>query len=317
MDRAELLRLLSEHERVSGERLAQRLGVTRAAISKQIDALRREGCEISALPRLGYRLLSVPSPLTEQGVRERLGDHPWAERVSVLAAVDSTNTYLKRAAARGALHGTAVIADCQTQGRGRRGRSFDSAAGTGLYLSVLLRPRCASRELMTLTAQTAVAVRRTLRRVCGVDAGIKWVNDLFLGGKKICGILTELTVEAESGAVDCAVIGVGINCTRTEFPEPLRDIAGSVLSQTGVVPDRSALAAELIRALWQLPAAGDGADWLSEYRAACITLGRQVTVQTPDGERTGVAEDVGPEAELIVRLPTGERIEVNSGEAVF
>lgn len=313
MDRAELLRLLSGAERVSGERLAERLGVTRAAVSKQIAALRREGCEISALPRLGYRLLSVPSPLSERGVKTLLGEHPWARSVTVLQSVDSTNSFLKRAAAEGAPHGSVVIADCQTEGRGRRGRSFDSAAGTGLYLSVLLRPHCAPAELMTLTAQTAVAVRRTLRAVCGVQAEIKWVNDLFLGGKKICGILTELTLEAESALVDCAVVGVGINCTRTEFPEPLREIAGSVLSQAGVAPDRNALAAELIRRLSALPPE----HWLEEYRAACLTLGKQVRVQTPQGERTAVAESIGEQAQLTVRLPTGERLEITSGEAVF
>ena len=312
MDRAALLRLLSGGAWVSGQRLAEALGVSRAAVSKQVAALRREGCELRALPRLGYRLVSVPSPLSAQAIRSLLSEHPWAQSVTVLPCVDSTNNWLKRAAAEGAPHGTIVIADSQTGGRGRRGRSFDSAAGAGLYLSALLRPRCAPAELLTLTAQTAVAARRTLQTVCGCEADIKWVNDLQIKGKKICGILTELTLEAESGLVDCAVIGVGINCTRMDFPEPLQAIAGSVLSQTGIAPDRNALAAELIKNLSALPPEG----WLSEYRAACVTLGRRVKVQTREGERAGTAENVGEQAELIVRFETGGTCAVNSGEAV-
>ena len=192
------------------------------------------------------------------------------------------------------------------------GRSFDSPPGTGVYLSVLLRPACPPRALMTLTAQAAVAARRAIRSVTGAEAGIKWVNDLVLNGKKLCGILTELSMEAESGLVSCAVVGVGINCNRPAeaFPPALRETAGSILSETGRRADRNALAAALIRELSALPAL----DWRAEYRAACVNLGRDVQILAPGKDpRTGVALDVGPEAELLVQTENGVEA-VQSGE---
>jgi BirA family biotin operon repressor/biotin-[acetyl-CoA-carboxylase] ligase len=204
------------------------------------------------------------------------------------------------------------VADCQTGGRGRLGRSFDSAPGAGVYLSVLLRPACPPAALMTLTAQAAVAARRAIRAVTGAETGIKWVNDLVLKGKKLCGILTELSLEAESGLVSYAVVGVGINCNRPAgaFPPELRETAGSILSETGKRVDRNALAAALIRELSALP----GLDWRAEYRAACVNLGKDVQILAPgQPPRVGVALDVGPEAELIVQTESGIEA-VRSGE---
>ena len=235
--------------------------------------------------------------------------------------MDSTNNYLKaRASARSgaqcapypAPHGAVAVAEAQTAGRGRLGRSFDSAPGAGVYLSVLLRPACPPSALMTLTARVAVAVRRAIREAAGVETGIKWVNDLVLNGKKLCGILTELSVEAESGLVSYAVVGVGINCNRpaAAFPPELRETAGSLLSETGKRVDRNVLTAALIRALSALP----GDEWLTEYRAACVNLGRPVRILAPgQPPRPGTALDVGPEAELIVQTESGVEA-VRSGE---
>lgn len=313
MDKQALLTLLRQGGYVSGEEMGRLLGVSRAAVSKAVAGLKKEGYRLESAPNRGYRLTGEPDLLTKERILLHLGDHPWKERLHVLPVVDSTNNYLKNLAAEGAPHGTVAVADCQTGGRGRMGRSFDSAAGSGVYLSVLLRPACPPTELMTLTAQTAVAAARAVESVCGVQTGIKWVNDLVLSGRKICGILTELSLEAESGLVSSAVVGVGVNCNRpeTDFPPELRGTAGSILSGTGRRVDRSLLAAQMIRELSLMPEP----DWLEAYRARCVTLGRQVQLLSPGRPPIqATALDVGEAAELLVRLEDGSVQAVNAGE---
>ena len=312
MDKQELLSLLRRDGYVSGAELGQRLGVSRAAISKAVAALKRDGYEIDSVPNRGHRLVTEADLLDPEAIRAALDGHPWAGTVEVLPVVDSTNSYLKKLGAAGAPHGTVAIADCQTGGRGRLGRSFDSAPGAGVYLSVLLRPACPPSALMTLTAQAAVATRRAIRAVTGAEAGIKWVNDLVLNGRKICGILTELSMEAESGLVGYAVVGVGVNCNRTvtDFPPELRDTVGSLLSETEKRVDRNALVAAMIRALSALPEL----DWQEEYRSACVNLGKDVQILAPgQPPRLGKALDVGHNGELMVRTETGLEA-VQSGE---
>lgn len=312
MERGELLALLRQGKYITGEEIGRRLGVTRAAVSKAVSKLRREGCVIRSAPHRGYLLVSEPDRLSAEAIRGELGDHPWQGLVQVLPLVDSTNNALKALASKGAPEGTALIAERQTAGRGRLGRSFDSPDGAGIYLSVLLRPGCPPGELMTLTARAAVAVRRAVGDVCGVLPEIKWVNDLLLGGAKICGILTELSFEAESGLVAAAVVGVGINCNREEFPPELQGIAGSILTGTGKRVDRNRLAAAMLRELSRLP----GLDWREEYRAACVNLGKRVRILVPGRADCpeGIAEQIGPEAELLVRMDDGSLYPVAAGE---
>ena len=312
MDKRELIELLRAGDYVSGAELGTRLGVTRAAVSKAVTALKREGYVIESVPNRGHRLLAEPDKLSREAILEALGEHSWAGSLQFLPLVDSTNTHLKNLAAAGAPAGTWAVADCQTGGRGRLGRRFDSAPGSGIYLSVLLRPACPPGELMTLTAQAAVAVRRAIYAVTGAEAGIKWVNDLVLGERKICGILTELSLEAESGLVSYAVVGVGVNCNRSadSFPPELRGTAGSILSQTGRRVDRNALAAAMARELSVLP----GLDWRAEYRAACVNLNREVQILAPGRPpRRGKALDVGEDASLLVETEAGPE-HVQSGE---
>ena len=227
MGKEAVLRLLRESggAYVSGEEISAALGVTRAAVWKAVDALRRDGCEIESRKSMGYRLAGVSDSLSETAIRARLGA---TERVGrtlrCLARVDSTNDYVKRLAANGAPDGAVAVADEQTGGKGRRGRSFASPAGKGVYLSVLLRPDVAPRRLLPLTGFAAVAVCDAVERVARVRPRIKWTNDLVLGGKKLCGILTELSVEGESGALQYAVVGVGVNVAHTDFAPELAEI---------------------------------------------------------------------------------------------
>lgn len=244
--------------------------------------------------------------MNEQRIKTILNNHPWAARVRCEETAASTNDIVKILAAQGAPEGTAVFAERQTAGRGRLGRSFYSPAETGLYFSVLLRPERPARELLDLTARVAVCVRRAISEVCGVEVCIKWVNDLCLNGKKIGGILTELT----GGTNPAAVVGVGINCNQPEFPQELSGIAGSVFSGSGVTVDRETLAAACLR---QLSALYD-TDWLAEYRAYCVSLQKPVKILSAQGEREAFAEDVTDTAALLVRYPDGSREEIFSGE---
>ena len=225
--------------------------------------------------------------------------------VYLAGRVDSTNLALRRMA-EDAPDGTVLTAASQSAGRGRQGRGFLSPEG-GLYLSMLLRPDSAPELLPSLTPAAAVAVCRAVEAVCGARCGIKWPNDVVLGGRKICGILTESV-----GAAACVIVGVGINVNTASFPEELRDIASSVALQTGREHDIRALAVELVRQLDLAYAAwrGDPRSCLAEYRRRCVNPGRDVLV----GDRPGFAQAIGDDFSLIVAYPDGTGEALRSGE---
>lgn len=222
--------------------------------------------------------------------------------------VDSTNLYLRRLSATAA-DGTAVIAGAQSAGRGRSGRSFLSPEG-GLYLSVLLRPELEPERLPTLTPVAAVAVCRAVETVCGARCGIKWPNDVLLGGKKICGILVESVLGGEK---NCVIVGIGINANTPSFPEELRPIAGSIAAVTGGQVDLRALAAAVLAefdALYAAWLAGGGRAALAEYRSLCLNVGRELLV----GERRGRGLAVGDDYSLLVRFSDGAEEALRFGE---
>ena len=237
MSKEKIFALLSAQagDFVSGEDISAQLGISRAAVWKAVGALRRDGYTIEAQTGLGYRLADSPDVLSERELRRRLGETKTVGRtLHCFESVDSTNSYLKRIAAEGAPDGAVAVADEQTAGRGRRGRSFSSSPGRGVYLSALLRPQLAPEKILPLTALGAVAACDAVERTCGVRPQIKWTNDLVLNGKKLSGTLTELSLEGESGALQYAVIGIGVNCNNTleDFPPELRDVATSLYLET-------------------------------------------------------------------------------------
>jgi BirA family biotin operon repressor/biotin-[acetyl-CoA-carboxylase] ligase len=320
MQKATVLSLLetAEGQYVSGETMSKTLGVTRAAVWKQIKRLREKGYEIQAVTNLGYRLAGKPEPLEAERILDALGDHPWRQQLQVLDSVDSTNNLLKSMGAAGAPHGTVVIADEQTGGRGRLGRSFSSPKGVGIYFSLLLRPDCAPTQVGHVTAMVAVAACDAIEKVTGVRPGIKWTNDLILNGKKLAGILTEMNVEWESGNLQYLVTGIGINCNhqKTDFPPEVQEMATSLRQELGASVDRSRLAAELVRALEHMSRdiISGKAEWLQRYRQDCITIGKQVQVVRGADVRTGVATGIDENGGLIVRYDSGETGVVYSGE---
>lgn len=310
-----LQRLRSGGSPLSGQQISRELGVSRAAVWKAVEALRREGYEIESVPRQGYRLLQATSTLCEAEILAALGDHPWQDRVQVLDRVDSTNTRAKALAAQGAPAGTVLIADHQTGGRGRLGRSFLSPEGVGIYLSVILRPQERPEKILHLTAMAAEYLAQAVEEVCGVKPGIKWTNDLVMHRKKIAGILTELSVEAESGLVQYVVVGIGINCNQRSFDDSIADMATSLALETGTSVDRNRLAAAMIRALHRLSVQLlTDRDWLRRYEAACVTLGQDVKLVRGDEVRYAFAEGLNDEAALLVRYPDGRREAIACGE---
>ena len=320
MNQDNILRLLIQaNGSVSGEEMSRRLGVTRAAVWKEIETLRSAGYEIASLPGQGYRLESCPNRLSAGAISARLSPETLVGReIICLEQVDSTNTYLKRRGAEGAPHGLAALAEEQTGGRGRRGRRFESPKGAGLYLSVLLRPDCAPVEAVTLTAWVGVAVCDAVEQATGVRPQIKWTNDIILNGKKLCGILTEMSVEGETGAVDYVVAGMGTNVGETaEFfaAAGLADIATS-LAMEGCAVDRNVLATCLLNALDRMAREfpQEKEKWLSQYRADCLTPGREVKLIGPDGERSAKALAIDDDFGLVAALPDGTLTTVTAGE---
>lgn len=236
---------------------------------------------------------------------------PWADRLHIFDSLPSTNTYLKALAAQGAPQGTAVLARTQTGGRGRMGRSFSSPEGQGVYLSVLLRPQCRAEALMHLTCAVAVAMTEAVYAAAGVLPDIKWVNDLILGGKKLGGILTELSI-APDGNVENAVVGVGINCLQTAFPPELMEIATSLRIFSGRAIQPDILAGCMLRSLYDMSL---DKKIMAAYRDRCITLGKDILLIQGDVRRQGRALDVTEDGGLLVLFPDGHREVIASGEA--
>ena len=244
-------------------------------------------------------------------------DHPWRDRVQVIDTLPSTNTHAVLLAREGAPEGTVVIARQQTAGRGRLGRSFSSPRDAGLYLSVILRPDCYPQDLMHLTCAAAVAARNAVEAVSGTAPQIKWINDLVLGKRKLAGILTELGFTPE-GKVSYGVLGIGINVRhrREDFPEPLRELACSIYSETGKEISLPKLGAELILQLHTMAGQllSQKGQIMEQYRTHCVTLGKAVRVISPSTTREATALALDEDGGLVVEFPNGEQETVSSGE---
>lgn len=318
MDCGQIIELLARAEGwLSGEEVSRALGVTRAAIWKGITALREEGWAIDSAPRQGYRLSGPPPMLSGAYISGKLpAGSLFAGRVETRRLVDSTNTQLKAMAAQGAPEGTVLLAEEQTGGRGTRGRSFLSPPG-GLYLSILLRPRVPLSELFTLTGWAAVAVRRGIEAACGAHTDIKWMNDLYLGGGKLVGILTELSLLGESAEPDYVVVGVGINVAQTAegFKAAGLDGIAASLAMAGYEAERNALTVSILNAFEALyrDFPRKKADYLADYRAHCMTLGRRVSFEESGATLTGIAEQVEDDFSLRIAGDDGRIYRVSSG----
>lgn len=300
----------------SGRELAEQFGVSRTAVWKAIDQLKADGCAIEAITNKGYRLMNAENLFDDTLFHELIQECATAWNVIHLQETDSTNNYAKQLAADGAPAGTIVLADRQTAGKGRLGKSFHSPSG-GLYMSVILRPELPLTDMMAVTACTASAVHEALRK-SGFQTQIKWVNDLFLNGKKICGILTEGSFNAELLSMDYLVIGIGINLRRDpDLSEELRSIVTDLQSECGRLISRTSLIALILMELELYLNKIQERTYLPIYKKHSCTLGHRVQVKTSQGDRTGLAVDFAEDAGLIVEFPDGSRETIRTGTAVI
>ncbi len=307
----QVLKMLAQSPQgLSGQQLAMRLGVSRSAVWKAVNALKSQGYTIEGVTNRGYRLLKEADTLDPELISALSG-----ARAEVFDCVPSTNLLAKERAACGAPHGTVIIANSQSAGRGRRGRSFVSG-GLGLYLSIILRPETRLSDAPLSTAAAAVAVRRAIKDICQKDCGIKWVNDIYLDDKKVCGILTEAVTDMESGIIDSMVVGIGINFqgVSEDFPLDLRDKAGFVLSPGEGSASRNDLAAAVIRGVLTLTQNIEERKFMEDYRRYSTVLGQRIEYRKKGQLVVATAIEIDDNGGLSVLRDDGGRETISAGE---
>ena len=286
-----LLRILREAEEyVSGQQLCELFGVSRTAVWKIIGQLKEEGYGIEAVKNRGYKIVDTPDVMTSQEILSRLHAEWMGQKCIHLASVDSTNNYAKRIAEEGALAGTLVVADEQKAGKGRRGRSWETPDNVNIMMTLLLRPKIHPGPAPRLTLLMAMAAAKSIRTETGLEAFIKWPNDVVVGGKKVCGILTEMSAEVDY--INYVVVGIGVNVNQESFSEELGRTAGSLYLALGK----------------------DLSELYEEYNAMCINCGRQVQVQEPDNAYIGTADGINEQGELIIHKEGGGVVCIYAGE---
>ncbi len=314
--KAKILRLLREREGyISGQEICGKLSVSRTAVWKAVGQLKEEGYIIEAVQNKGYHLSGAPDLVTKEEILSRL-ETEWAGRPTVfLERTDSTNNEAKRLAEAGASHGTLVTAEFQEAGKGRRGRSWTSQSGTGIWMTILLKPEFPPSQASMLTLAAAMAVADGIQEVTGLKAGIKWPNDIVLSGKKVCGILTEMS--AEPDYINHVVVGIGINANIREFPEELSEKATSLLLEQGKPVSRAAVIAAVWKAFERyydkFLKTADLSLLKEAYEMRLLNKGKEVCVLDPKGSWKGTARGIDENGRLLVE--DGEQVKaVDSGE---
>ena len=300
----------------SGEEIARTLQVSRAAVWKAVNALREDGYTIDAVTNKGYRLSPDSDILSPQGIRRFLKPEYRGLNLTVLSTVPSTNALVREKANQGCPEGCVIVACEQTAGRGRYGRQFFSPVDSGVYLSLLLRPTAYSPQQATcLTAAAAAAMCQAIEAVTGQQPGIKWVNDIFLRGKKVCGILTEAAIGLETGTLNYMVLGAGLNLypPAEGFPEEIQSIAGSVLERS--CPEaKNRLVGEFLNRFWDFYSHPECRAYLEDYRARSLAIGQNVTVLSAGRAVSAYAYGIDDDFRLLVRYENGDTEALSYGE---
>ncbi len=306
---------------VSGAQLAGQLDISRAAIWARMEELRKVGYDIEASPHFGYKLVDSPDALHADDLLARLGKTRVVGRdIQVFEQTTSTNDVIEKLARDGVKEGAVVFAESQTRGRGRLGRKWISPTRKGLWFSVLLRPSVNPQETTQLTVASATALRRAIKTVTGLSAEIKWPNDLLLGGKKVAGILTEMSAEVDRVRHIILGIGVDVNQDANEFPAELRGIATSLKIEAGEAISRAGLATEMLRELdadYTRIGAGKFPQLADEWEAGCATIGKNVSVQMGARLIRGRAEALDDDGALLVRTEHGHLERVIGGDVTL
>ena len=301
---------------VSGQQICEKFHVSRTAVWKVIEQLKEEGYQIEAVRNRGYRLKESPDILSQAEIESRISTE-WAGRnVSYFRETDSTNTQAKRLGEEGAPHGTLVVAEAQNAGKGRRGRTWVSPGGEDIYMTLLLRPDILPSSAPMLTLVMALSVAEALREETGVDARIKWPNDIVSDGKKLCGILTEMSAEVDY--IHYVVIGVGINVNQPSFPGELKDRATSLVIETGKKFLRPALIAAVMRKFEKYYGSfteqGNLSGIQEAYNSLLVNVGEHVRVLDPGHEYNAVSSGINEKGELLVQKEDGSTEAVYAGE---
>ncbi len=302
---------------MSGEEISNLLGVSRTAIWKHIQSLKEDGYEIQSVTRQGHRLLAVPDRLYPKEVQEGLTTTSFGQSIVYFDRVSSTNEVAKELAAQGIPEGTVVIAEEQTGGKGRLGRQWVSPHGQGVWLTLILRPQISPMDAPKLTIMAAVAVARAIAQVSSVTPGIKWPNDILYQGRKLAGILTEMSAEMDT--VNYAILGIGTNVNISEeaFPEELKNQATSLLKEGGTKVNRAKYVQSLLGNLEELygQLLGGGFDAiLAEWRRFSLTIGARVVVTGLKQTMEGLAVDIDETGALILEDTTGQKLKVVAGD---
>ncbi|MEG0377585.1 MAG: biotin--[acetyl-CoA-carboxylase] ligase [Eubacterium sp.] len=307
---------LSRGQYISGEAIAKKLGLSRNSIWKAIKSLKEQGYSIESKTNKGYRLKESNDILSAASLTPWLSNPQTAHKIEFYKAVDSTNTLGKERALAGAPDGTVILAETQTAGRGRMGRSFYSPDGSGIYLSIILRPNAAIDASLLITITASVLISRAIHKITGFWPEIKWVNDLFYNGKKICGILTEASADFETGTIDYIVLGAGINFTAPEedIPDALKPIIGTLFEKSPAGNLRSRLAAEIINELSTLNTLNDKQSILKEYRSHSMVIGQSVILTSGQTTLAGTVLDINEHGHLILKTLDGTIHTISSGE---
>lgn len=299
---------------LSGEEIGSTLGVSRAAVWKNINALRKDGFVIEAVTNKGYKLSEEADIISSNFIEKSINTKYLVKKVIFMPTVDSTNEECKRLASEGEKEGTLVVADEQTGGKGRRGRLWKSEKGSGIWMSIILRPEISPWNVSSITLVAGLAVSKAVKEVSGLDAGIKWPNDIYVNGKKLCGILTEMSAQIQQ--VDFVVVGIGINVNTQYFPSELENIACSLYTEANVKFERNKIIAsvwENFEKLYDVFKEKGFEALKKEYEENCINIGKRVRVIAKDGyeaETVGINEN----GELLVKTDEGEIKTVFSGE---
>lgn len=300
---------------ISGEFISSKLNISRAAVWKHIKTLRADGYGIESVPNNGYRLVSSPNSITEYEIKKAKKQKGFGEEIIFLDTVSSTNSYAKKLAEEGGKSGTVVVAESQTGGRGRFGRNFYSPKNEGAFFSVIIRPKIDLSEASMITCFTAVAVCNGIEKASGFRPKVKWTNDILLGGKKICGILTELSLTAETNLVDYIIIGIGININNTAFPDEIKEIATSILLETKRRQKRALLVANILDELdFILNNEWDKKQLIAQYRKDMAILGKEIIIINGENKTNATALNIAEDGSLMVKLNDGTIKTINSGE---
>lgn len=312
---SEVLKILEKNRAtaVSGEWIAQELAISRTAVWKAIKALQEDGYIILATKNRGYQLDSGSDVLSAEGIKVFLNEGHQSYPIFVCKSIPSTNSEALKRAVDGASHGTVILSDEQTAGRGRSGKTFFSPANTGIYMSIVLCPEMRRANAYLITILAAVAVCKTIEKLTGKEPKIKWVNDVLLDGKKVCGILTEMVGDFESAMVDKVIVGIGMNVrtANTQFPQELRSIAASLFPENVT---RNQIVAEIINELMHSYARFDSAAFVEEYKKRSLILGKTIQYTRNGSPCSGLVVDISPSGNLVVRDDTGGTYTLPSGE---